>query len=1023
MPKRTMEQIKQIYDDKQSQLKAGKQYFDNLMCAGITVKDPKTNEEVTFNDGNDAMRFLAKTRAEDPDLPLDEIGRNINGSYHMYMFLYSKGVTPDEIKAVLENPGQNTVIENKIKELREDYFKLALSKNTDDISDMYAEAFKVLADYDVSFIKDADTFDKFTDIQFDLEVISGSHSAWVQTNHLGGQMKPVDVEIVSKVQAKLENTDVNLGSMIGGIQYVNVINARYHGFFAKTNLDNPTYAAELAVALKSTSLIDSNPTLQTVITDSNIIYEQSVMNNIGYNYDALEDSYASEEYYKGYIDTVFDPQDDSFMPQLLNEITIDENEINDRLGKKAAEWGKNTQKAANNPAAWKKEMEEQYKNTGYMMDGFSALHAVNLAKAGTYDSLVGKQGDGQNMLDVMHGQYEKFDQLTPVSKAAVITRFYIDHPDLFNGTVENMLKVADALNVDLDNPVYAECLNRRKNHCIKYTARKLDTLTEKLAENRLSKKINEASADEKKNLAKTLLIMQIGRTGDKNVINDNENTSMISYLASGNIDFKLPKMNKNELNTFKTSFPKGKAGIMNGIEREIAYKDNAFNIKLNGTKSSVNKTAEADLRGVDPEILNNILTAFDSKIATLDENAMNNLIGALNNPKMERTDLSNMIRGLGMGDNDAANEFEDAMVMASTAVNPPYNIDQDDFILIDRIYSYEPEGERKYPKFEDTIDETALIDRIAAQTIDKNKEVMQNSFIYYTNLKRQIEMYSDAAEKMHRILEENEKENEPSNNVRTFAVEKEKEFAAKYNELMKKMAPVNDILNYAIKEDKRKGEPETWRTKDLINPAFHKDLYANYTNEGITKEALEADMMDNFFGIEFETTANNTLDKLAKHTWKFMGIKFSNSDIYDDIVKSMTELKSMREKQLNNENVREYKEEYNHLRDLCAEYIVTHRRVPRSSDGKERLNLVKSVWEGMSNVNERAFDEALAEAGENTKIANVNIHKDNRQKVSYDELARESDERKERIKNYKEQKTQKVAQRQNQAQQDMGMQQ
>ena len=156
-----------------------------------------------------------------------------------------------------------------------------------------------------------------------------------------------------------------------------------------------------------------------------------------------------------------------------------------------------------------------------------------------------------------------------------------------------------------------------------------------------------------------------------------------------------------------------------------------------------------------------------------------------------------------------------------------------------------------------------------------------------------------------------------------------------------------------------------------------------------------------------------TGEKLAVHKWKFMGITFSNNETYDDIVNSMNELKQMRENNLNEENVREYKEEYNHLRDLCAQYIVSHRRKPWTDDGKERLKMVKTVWESMSNADENVLDTALQIDGQGQKISNVNIHRNDRRKVSYDELLNENADRKERIREHKVQKAQRNAERQN----------
>ncbi|MCR5633943.1 MAG: hypothetical protein K6F90_01380 [Lachnospiraceae bacterium] len=1011
MPKKNIQDIMKKVKDARDRMVKGQNYFLDLMTNGVTVIDPnapKENNKVKFNNVKESSDFLSKLRNKDNTYPLSEICRPGNELYHMYMFLYSKGITPGEIETVIEYPGENKEIEDKIKGLRDDYFKLAMSKDTDAIANMYVEGYKVIQSHDVGWLKHSNTPEKIADKLIKIDVIGGSHSVWIQTNNLGGKMRPVDKEVVTKTTKLTREAGINIKNVIDGMQFMNSIQQSLQRALSPSK-NNPQGMTELDFSLQHISLINDDMTIATISQDPKISYEQTFLENNNYDESKFDMFDSGEEYNQAVVDKFLGDKD-AFPPKILFESVFGET-VDDSLASEAGKWASDAYRIKGHDKEWSEEILESFRG-GKLISGYSALHAVNLVKNGTFDSLSGIEGDGNNMLEVMHGDYSKYEQLSDLAKAAVVTRFCADHPDMFIGTTDNMLKAAEKAGMGLDNPIYARALSGYQKHCAPYSAKKLDTVKSIMAEKNLSKTMETMHPGDKKKLLKSLMIMQIGGAVQKDILKDNTNETMMSLLAKGNVDIRMPEMDADQLYQFKMFFPEGNEPVANGLSQEFTFGKDSLKISLNGVRGQAGATAdnEADLRKVNPAGLNMLLGAMDYLYDKMQYNEINDLYNKLNDPNLGKEALADIIRGF--ADPDLIKEspnMEQHLVITADEVDPPLILDQDDFIFADSIYGYEPEGERKYPKLDAKYNYTKeqIDERLSWDTSPESKEFFTKAGNLYLEVKRQVEMYSDAAEKMHRILEENEKTGNPSPNIRNFAEEKEKEFAKKYRQSMEQFNKVITGFSEAMRETKSKYVPKAWLNFDLTDPVYHNMIEDNYDKKDpMTKDSIAESLMSNFNGVGFETAAENTMNKLAGHKWKFMGITFSNSDIYDDIVESMKNLKGMRDKDLNADNNKAYKEEYNHLRDLCAEYIVTHKKNPLSQDGKDRLRMVKSVWEGMSNTDEKALDKALEGAEPGKKIADVNIHKGNRVKVSFDDLMKEEPERKERLKEAKLKKKQ-----------------
>ena len=997
MPKKTYKEIIDNYNQTKEKLEKGRKHFYDLMTNGVTVINPINNEPVTFTNIVDSNKLLNEIRSNDNTYPLAEAGRNINACYHMYMFLYSKGITPDEIASVLEYPGENKELEDRIKSHRDDYFKLVTSKDTDAIAEMYANGYKTLENQNVGWLKHSNTPEKYNDKQFIMDAIGGSQSVWVQTNNLGAEMRPVDVEVVEKTTKKVSEKGINFKNITDGMQFINTVKQNIDSAFGfKAGTDSASKS--LAISLNLLTSLSSDAKLSTISTDPIISMENTAINNTSFDdgYFTLQEP--NEEYNKDLENMVLgDP--DGVIPNILFENNPESEMTAGKLGEDNYKWGMEDSPADNSPEDWRDDMIKNYENNE-LMSGFSVIHTINLAKNGELDNLTNTPGDGRNMLDVMHGQYDKFDSLSTVAKAATIARFCMDNPDLFMGSVENMISSAEKKNVDLDNPIYSKALEGYKKYCLPQSAKKIDAVREHIALKNIEKNTQELSVEEKKNLAKNMFLMQLSGAHEKDVFRNPADTNMLRRLANGTIDIKLPAMNKQEMDAFKNHFPEGKNPFGGDARQENKYDNNSLKISIDGVRgvSGDIEQSEADLRRFDPEILNKTLSAFDSKLSLMNEHEIDSMITTLNQPEMNRDALCDMVKKFAEENTMGINDYEEAVELAAGQINPPMFLDQDDFMQVDAIYGYEPDGELKYPKIDQKLDfSNEQIDaRLSWDTIEPEKEFFTKTKEYYQELKRQVEMYGEAAEKMNRILEDNEKLKDSSPNISAFAKLKEKDFSDKYRQSMEKFNTVAKAISFylADKKEQDKGKPKAW-LRFSIDPNFNKLIEENYNKKDeLTKDSLNASLMSEFTGVEFETANEKTMEKLANHKWKFMGIKFSNSGIYDDIVESMRTLKEMRGKNAEAENVDAYKEEYKHLKDLCAEYIVTHKRNPKTQDGKDRLKMVKDVFEGMSNANENILDSA--EAGK--KISEVNIHKGNRVKVSYDELLKEEPARKERIK-------------------------
>lgn len=989
---REVRKARETYDIQNKVVMDGRSRFYDLMTNGVEVTDPINNTKVTLHNNKESNAFLNRIRTADPTYPMTEIGRDDCSAYHMYMFLYSKGFQPAELEELTVHPEseQSKKIADRIKEVRQEYFEIATSKDTDRIARMYADGYKNLQRQDMGWMSKVNTPQKMAEMLPKMEFFGGSQSVWFQTNQLGGgDPRPVDMELTGKVSKICAEENIALSQVVNAMQYMNTVKQYTDKSFRL--FENASHRERLMAIGQLNAMLPANATLSEMATDKKISLDGTFQIQTSISDNAFDTAFSGNAYNKT-IDSIILGEPDAFSPLIITEVSMEAATSGKDLATPSylellGKWWSEDSEIEEHIQNWKADMENAFRK-GELIDGMSANYCVQMVKEGTYDALTGVKGDGELMLQVMHGDASRWDELSDLSKAAVITRMASEHPALFSGTVESMYQEAARLNLDLNNPVYDTMMNRVMKMAEPYTVTKMQTVKEMLAEDTLKKRVQNASAEDKKETIKTLFLLQLANAQPSDVMkNDGSITAMRMLASGGEITFRLPKTAEDPIELL----PDGEEKLADGIYREFAYQDGNLVMTIGGTMgagANPNRT-EADLRCLEPGSLTHILSALDDKMEEMDEEELNQAISQLGGNIMSREQMASALGELGKS-NGLPNVHQAFMGMAAKEVNPPYEFNQDDFETIDRIYNEPIRGERKYVT---TIQSMEPYQEILAK---EKRPVVKDYFTkyleYYQETARQMQMYADAAEKMRIIKEENEKSIQPSANIRMFAQVKEREMAEKYSQMRQTFERLEAGL-HQVAHDIGKA----WVELDANSPELQKEVRENAGKKGPELRELEANFAWDFTAVDFEAKTEKTANTMAEHKWTLAGIKFDNSDRYQTIVDSLEVLSKMRGKAANADNMKEYEKELEHLRDLCEDYIVTHRN-PLRQDGKDRLRMIKDIWEGMSNVNGKTMEDAMQHAKNDAKIGDMNLHSGERKKVSLSDLESRETERKARLK-------------------------
>ena len=989
IPPKSINDIKSDHRKMSDHLYETRGKFYNLMIEGVTVSNPITGENVELHNKQEYSDFFNKVHNADKGYPMSEIARDDCAVYHMQLYLYSKGFTPDEIQEYRMDPDseKSKEIADRIRDVRQGFYDIALSKDPEKTARMYVDAYKNLQGYDMSWIKESDTPEKLISALPKMESLGGGHSLWIQTHNQGTTMRDIDIQIVRKINELADVENVALQEVTDAMQFINVEKQNIDKGFNRFSSENRL--GILAIG-NVNSTLPANATLAELPADKKITLENTVQNTIGQLTNVFDIDEPGEHVYEA-VDDAFVGKKGSFSPLLVTESSIDDaNGLIKREGLTQREtdmamwWGEQRNNADRLPDKWKDAMVDNYQK-GYLMDGISATHCYNLAADGEYDELTKVPGDGQRMMDAMNGDYSKWDQLSDLSKAAVSARLVYEHPGLFNGSVDSMKKEADRLGLNLDNPAYSHALEGFSREADPVTVGKLGTLKSVFADEKLEKCIQHATPEQKKNMARSLFLMQLGDVQPDDVMKQDGATPAMHILAeSGEISISLPH-NSEEL-MLNGTLPSGKTNMPDGVSFTASFSGGEMKIRTEGTTGPFKPegAVHADLRGLEPDTLKNTINAFDQKLSEMDPQSLDETIRHLGGRNLGKEQMSNYLKEMGLDADGVEKNNAPQMNLAAKEVNPPREFTQEEFQLIDSIYSEPLSGDRKYKTDLNSMDDfnTSLEKEPNPAVKDFFSKFKQR----YEEIGRQMAMYGDAAEKMHRISEANEKLDNPSGNVRNFAHDMEKELAEKYRYTREQYNSMTGAMSeFASEKNVKKGH-KAWTHHDLNNAKLSKEVRENYDKKGLSVEELHASMASNFTMVDHENYMNTTYDVMKDHKWTLGGVKYSNSDRYDKIVESLKTLKEMRQNDLNFDNMKEYRAEYEHLRDLCEDYIVTHKKNPWTQDGKDRLKMVKDVWEGMSNVNGKDFDRVMDVLQPGQKIGEVNLHAGERKKVSLSDL-------------------------------------
>lgn len=1020
MPK-SKEQLQEEFRNNENQFQAGSRLITDWFTVGVTVKDPLDHDKpVTFTNRTDAKDFLARlNNSTDPEFPLSESGRTIDQLFgHFKYFLFSKGVPPqDFMKAIMHPAGQPETedikkLKRTIEDVRQEFFDMIINRDVKKIGKMYADAFGNLQNLNMEWLRQANTPEKLNDVYPMLFTLAGAQSFYIQTNNQGTEMRPIDREVMKRVAAETEKAGIDLEKLSGPLMYLET-----DYLYARKDALKLTADGSSLLRLNNLAMLHGTiPENARLFEIGTVGYSKEIQLRVAVDSAGIkldeDDIYAEANPDYGNNLTAWVNGDENALPpyQLLEETVP--RKVADRV-----RWQKTSGDGIRpnydfRPENWKADMEERFRSND-LMDAASVLHCINLAKnknlpkKKTYDYIAGKKGEGDRLLAVINGDHAEFDKLTDLSKAAAVGYLVTKHPKLFVNSVQEMRKAADALGMDLGNPVYEAALDVAANLSNPSAGQRISELKEQLAAKKADAAIINASPDAKKDMVKNLFLMQLGIAEAEGQANGKDKeVRMLDMLASGGaVRFVLPQMTRQEKDDLSRRIPKGKQELSNGVSREISYgKDNTLSIQMNGVRSrTAAGGAEVDLRGISPKNLNSMMAALDEKLNTMTEAGVNNLIRQLEKRSMDRRTLAVLVQGFGFG-----TQYENQLKEAKEEISPANTLDQKDFNVIDRIYSRELDGNRKYTAPE-KLDTKKFEDTLMADPVQDHKDYFGKHLQFYLEQVNQAKLYADAAERMYRVRMENENSDEPRANVRVFAQKKEMELAEKYRKAKANVERLEaGIKEFSLVENPEK-DPEfkldkvdekrtstAWVQCFLNDRSTARFVLDNAGKGVVSKEALEAGLASEFQAIDMEEATFREQKNLADSKWKFWGVTYSNSNTYKDIIDSMDTLKKMREMEATEDNIKAYQKEYEFLQDLCAHYLVS-RKNPWSDDGKARRKMVTDIWEGMSNVNSLSFEQAKKSANPGQKLGSLDFHLGDRRKVSLQELETDERARKARI--------------------------
>ncbi|MCR5638673.1 MAG: hypothetical protein K6F97_07530, partial [Lachnospiraceae bacterium] len=515
MPKDREEILKELKDtynegkEKKAIISKSNDLLSNLFAEGVKVKNVKGEGEIEFKNCDDAKGFLNDLKRSG-DYPLEEAGREKAYEQHIYFYLYSKGIKPDELAEFMIDPESEAgkKVQDKVKETRQEYFDMIVEKDIKKIGKMYIDGFKNLEDYDVNWLKDVTDAKKINDHLQDFTVLSGVQTYLIQTNRQAAEMRPIDVEVTKEIGEQAANAGININEISSGLSLIQTEAQDIETVFSRRNATDSD--GELirysAICQMNKTLPDGDITIKNLNVSD--FKKEHISGEILSSYVAGL-SYLSEddlpEEYRHDIVAFLNGEKDAVPPYHVFEVEGGEDwplKLGSYIKRGAIKGDAEIvdYEYVVDPKKWKESVEFDFDNS-ILMNPANVIRCTEYAKKGELSKLTGNKDEDKNFLEALDGNLENWDKLSKVSQAAVSSSLALKKPELFIGNADEMYEKAKNASIDIDNPAYLKAAEGMKFFSRKGFAANLDSVMDKLSRDKLEKSLDSMEIDKKKEIA------------------------------------------------------------------------------------------------------------------------------------------------------------------------------------------------------------------------------------------------------------------------------------------------------------------------------------------------------------------------------------------------------------------------------------------------------------------------------------------------------------------------------------------
>ena len=167
------------------------------------------DQEIKFNNKEEFQNFAAAHKGK----PFFELGRQ--PGQHFKLYAMSKGIEPEDIVSMVENPESAKSIKTKakLKDLRQGFISMCAKENIDEIADMYAGYTKVVKEHANQMFDNIKSIEKMTKNWGMIEALGGSYSYIAQSlEYKAPKGQPeLTTKLVESVDKKLKEQGMKVG--------------------------------------------------------------------------------------------------------------------------------------------------------------------------------------------------------------------------------------------------------------------------------------------------------------------------------------------------------------------------------------------------------------------------------------------------------------------------------------------------------------------------------------------------------------------------------------------------------------------------------------------------------------------------------------------------------------------------------------------------------------------------------------------------------------------------------------------